>query len=139
VAHHELLHARLDPVPDPSHHRRRLPARVRERPVLPTQPRHHGTALAASHSDEELRLLCHRRDEELRRRRSQVESDLSHRREDFRVGTWAAGSVPADIARALAGSAIALKNAAAICDRPALCTQAKITVVMVPLQAPGQR
>src|SRR5262249_15017211 len=29
-----------------------------------------------------------------------------------------------------AGSATALKNAAAICDRPALCTHAKITVVI---------
>jgi hypothetical protein len=36
--------------------------------------------------------------------------------------------VPAEIARARAGSASALKNAAAICDRPALCTHAKITV-----------
>jgi hypothetical protein len=32
------------------------------------------------------------------------------------------------MARARRGSAMALKNAAAICDLPALCTQAKITV-----------
>ncbi len=38
------------------------------------------------------------------------------------------GCVPAETARARAGSARALKNAAAICERPALCTQAKITV-----------
>jgi hypothetical protein len=42
--------------------------------------------------------------------------------------TRPAGRVPAEIARAFAGSARALKKAAAICDRPALWTQAKRTV-----------
>src|SRR5687768_14296237 len=37
------------------------------------------------------------------------------------------GSVPAEIARARAPSARVLKNAAAICDRPALWTHAKTT------------
>ena len=43
--------------------------------------------------------------------------------------TRSAGCVPAETARAFEGSASALKNAAAICDRPALCTQAKTTVI----------
>ena len=43
------------------------------------------TALAASPCDEELRLRRHRAGEEPRRGRSQVESDLGHRRDDLRV------------------------------------------------------
>src|SRR5438105_9759674 len=39
-----------------------------------------------------------------------------------------AGWVPADIACAAVGSERALNHAAAICERPALCTQAKRTV-----------
>jgi hypothetical protein len=42
------------------------------------------------------------------------------------------GSVPAEMARALVGSANRLNQAAAICDRPALWTQAKRTVFMMP-------
>ena len=55
--------------------------------------------------------------------------------------TRSAGWVPAGTACALAGSASRLKNAAAICERPALCTHAKMTVFRVPLLARshGQR
>ena len=42
------------------------------------------------------------------------------------------GSVPAEMARALVGSASALNQAAAICERPALCTHANSTVVIEP-------
>src|ERR1017187_10192843 len=45
--------------------------------------------------------------------------------------TWLPGSVPAEMARAFAGSASWLNKAAAICDRPALCTQANRTVFMI--------
>ena len=43
--------------------------------------------------------------------------------------TRPAGWVPAEIARACDGFEYWLKRAAAICDRPALCTQAKSTVI----------
>jgi len=42
--------------------------------------------------------------------------------------TRSPGSVPAETARAFVLSVIELKNAAAICERPALWTQAKMTV-----------
>ena len=47
------------------------------------------------------------------------------------VEAMTAGCVPAEIARALVGSASSLKNAAAICERPALCTQAKTIFFIV--------
>src|SRR4051812_48659163 len=49
--------------------------------------------------------------------------------------TCAPGRVPAEIACAFCPSAIELKKAAAICERPALWTQAKMTRFM---PAPGQ-
>src|SRR5215471_2595683 len=45
--------------------------------------------------------------------------------------TLSTGCVPAEIARAFVGSAYLLKNAAPICERPALCTQAKMTFCAV--------
>jgi len=44
--------------------------------------------------------------------------------------TWFAGSVPAEAARTFAESASVLKKAAAIWERPALWTHAKITCVL---------
>jgi hypothetical protein len=40
--------------------------------------------------------------------------------------------MPAEIARAFVGSVNRLNHAAAICERPALWTQAKSTVFMMP-------
>jgi hypothetical protein len=48
------------------------------------------------HCDDELRLRGHLGGAEPRRGRSQVESDLCHRREDSGC-TWAAGAVPAGV------------------------------------------
>ena len=43
------------------------------------------------------------------------------------------------MARALAGSASALNQAAAICERPALCTHANRTVIIEPHSVPTER
>src|SRR5207244_2827558 len=53
--------------------------------------------------------------------------------------TRSPGSVPADVARARAGSASALKSAAAICERPALWTQAKTTFAGPAMAVSGRR
>jgi hypothetical protein len=51
--------------------------------------------------------------------------------------TWSAGCVPAEMACATDGSENWLKNASAIWERPALCTQAKTTLIgMLPVLGP---
>ena len=108
---------------------RRLSFRILNRPVIAPRTRHHRALIAAAH-----------RDQPVRRRRELGRELLRHLRRTRRCRgrciasttsgcTRAAGCVPAEIARAFDRSTCLLKRAAAICDRPALCTQAKRTVI----------
>src|SRR5512147_20318 len=123
----ELRDPPADVVADRPDFLHRPALRVGQRPVVAFDARYEGALLAAPHGDQHLHAggssgvsNCGSAVE-----RSMPASAMASRTSGC---TALPGRVPADSARALAGSASWLNSAAAICERPALWTQAKRTV-----------
>ena len=92
---------------------------IAQRPILSAETWNVGTFLAASHRHKEACVTRQGFCKELRLRGGKIEANFAHHFLHFGVNTRPRLR-PAEMARALAGSAISLKKAVAICDRPAL-------------------
>ena len=109
----------------------RLALRIGERPIVSLHTRDDRTLVTAPHGDQHRNARSEFGCQFRGGRLGQVEpsSPMTAITSGWTRGP---GSVPAEIARALTGSASALNQAAAICERPALWTHANRTVVIEP-------
>jgi hypothetical protein len=102
---------------------------IRQRPVVTLNTGHVRACLSTSQRDEKIRVFHHLLCQLLRVRGAQVDPYFLHHLHDLTMQpVQRAGLVPADKAFAFVGATKPLKKAAAICERPALCTQAKMTL-----------